>query len=75
LKYFFSKFSMKDKYNCHLTHIVSYFLDFCRISYENLKLKWHRALKLSASSNVHNWYIVEGYPEKHVQIVYICGGG
>jgi len=38
LEIFFSKFSLKEKWNWHLTKGISYFLDLCGISYENLKL-------------------------------------
>jgi len=34
---FFSKFSLKDKWNWHLIQFVSYFLELCGISYECLK--------------------------------------
>jgi len=47
LEIFFSKFSLKEKWNWHLTQVVSCVLDLRAISYEILKLNWHRAPKLS----------------------------
>jgi len=46
---FFRKFSLRDKWNSHLIHIITYFLKLCGISYKILKLKCHRALKLLTS--------------------------
>jgi len=53
LEIFFSKSSLKEKWNWHLTQVVSYFLDLCEISYEILKLNWHRAPKPSTPLVVH----------------------
>jgi len=41
LEIFFSKISLKDKWNWHLTQVILYFLELCGISYAFLKLKWH----------------------------------
>jgi len=49
LEIFFSKLSLKDTWNQHLTQVISHFLELCGISYKILKLKWHRALKWSTS--------------------------
>jgi len=53
LEIFFNKSYSKDKWNWHLTQVILYFLELCGISYEFLKLKWHRALKSPTSSKVH----------------------